>query len=160
MINKKDCETFCEKVNIEGEYMAARKRGKTGTHDGLRLKVVDLRQNRSETRETETQKEGSEGDGGESFIVIGGQDLDCYIVVVPNCVFLGASMSALRISANDYNGRRVLQTTHLFRRGTLLDPLLHGQNIGEVVLLGRLDDDIGGITVVVLLIAVDLLVVV
>ena len=60
-------------------------------HDGLGLEVVDLRQHSTETGETESQEKGSEGDGRKTRVVVGGQDLDCYVVVVPDGIFLQRS---------------------------------------------------------------------
>jgi hypothetical protein len=56
MINKKDCETFCGMVDERISKRWAAGVSRPETHDGLRLKVVDLRQHGSETRETETQE--------------------------------------------------------------------------------------------------------
>lgn len=59
-----------------------------GDVDGLRLEVVDLSEDGSEAGETETEEEGSKGNGGKTGIVVGRQDLDRYVVVVSDGVFL------------------------------------------------------------------------
>jgi hypothetical protein len=82
-----------------------------------------------ETTESQSEEHGPESDDGQSLIVISRQDLDGDIVIVLNGVFF-------------------------LGRGTILDPLLHVENIIRVC--GRGDLNFGGILfiVIVLLIVV------